>query len=541
MKNIRTYLFALLAITFVISSCDEDEDLIAQRKADNPLPSAPTGDAGSLDVSNYIAIGNSLSAGFMDAALYTDGQENSFPNMLATQFMISGIGGGTFEQPDINSLNGYSGMGPNSSILGRLELSLSQQRPVPTAGELPGAFGGDKAGLNNLSVPGMRLVDINDPALAARNGLYARFATAPGTSTVLGQAIAASPTFFSYWLGSNDMLGYALAGGTNEAMITDAGSFQTELTNSLGALVATGAKGVVINLPPVVLAPTFRAVPYNPVALDQTSADNLNAGFSAYNQALAGLKTLTDNSVPGVNVSQADVDQRSVSYSAGANPVLMNDDDLVDYNRPGGEFDIMLALTFITPAQREALRPYGQTRPATSNDLIPLSTVAAGEIGRVIGDNPLTVSGVSIPIADQFVLSQQEVVRVVTARATYNAIIDGVVAGINANAGATVITVVDVQPTFADVFGLSGALATQLALSQAAIAAADGELGIEIEGQTLRPDFGPNGVFSADGVHPNPRGHAIIANLVIEAMNTTFGADIPRISVLPKRGIIATD
>lgn len=527
MKNIRTYLLALLALTFVLSSCDEDQDLIAQREADNPLPGATTGDSGSLNVSKYVAIGNSLSAGFMDGALYTSGQDNSFPNLLAAQLQISGVGGGAFNQPDINSANGFSGFDGSNNPLGRFELSLSLLRPLPTVGELPTAFGGDKSALNNFAVPGMRLTDIANPGLAA-NGLYARFASNPGVSTVLGEVIAASPSFYSFWLGSNDVLGYAAGGGTDEAQITDQATFTTSLTNSLGALAATGAQGVVLNVPPIVINPFFRAIPYNAVPLDAQTATVLNGAFAGLNAALDGLAAFS-------LLDAADAAARKVTYEAGpSNPILMHDDALTDI---GPLFDALVLASVLTPAQRAALEPYRQSRPATANDLPTLR--AATEIGRAI--SPTAIVGVSIPIGDEFILSASEVVNVVTARATYNAVIDGVVAGINAQAGANVITVIDVQPTFADLFGLDAATAQALAMSPAAVAAADGTLGIIVDGVSLAPDFGPNGVFSTDGLHPNPRGHGIIANAIIDHLNSTYSANIPRVNVLALRSVITTN
>lgn len=529
MKNIKTYVLALLAFAVVISACDEDKDLLEQRIADNPFPNAPSGDSGSIDLSRFISIGNSLTAGYMDGALYTNGQDRSFPNLLSQQFQISGIGGGAFSQPDINSQNGFSGQGPNGP-LGRFELSLSLLIPLPTAGEIPTAYAGDKSALRNFAVPGMRLVDISDASLAARNPLYARFASSPGTSTVLGDATGASPTFFSFWLGSNDVLGYAAGGGVDEALITDQASFAASLQNSLGALVATGAKGVVLTVPPVVIIPFFRAVPYNAIPMtDQATVDQLNAGFAGLNAALAGLAQFN-------LISDAEAAARSVSYSLGANPILMHDDALTDL---GPLFDVLLGAGAITSAQRAQLQAFVQSRPATPNDLPTLS--AATQLGTVVGDNPAAILGVSVPAPDNLILSGSEVVRVVTARATYNGVIAAVVNGINAQAGANTISMVDVQPAFADLFGLDAATATALALSPAAIAAADGQLGMMVNGVTLGPDFGPNGVFSTDGVHPNPRGHAIIGNVIIDNLNTVYGANIPSINVLNLRGIITTN
>lgn len=554
MKNIKIYLFALLALTFGITSCDEEDALLALVEEENPLPGAVTGTSGSFDFSKYVSIGNSLTAGYMDGALYNSGQANSFPALLAQQLTTSGIDGGDFNQPDINSENGYAGMGPNGP-LGRFELSLSQLIPLPTAGELPAAFGGDKSALNNFGVPGMSLVEVNDPGLAS-NALYARFASNPGTSTVLTDALAANPTFFTYWLGHNDILRYAIGGGSNEAAITPSADFQNALAQSLGALVAGGAKGVVLTIPSIVLTPYFRAVPYNSIPVtSEAQRDQLNAGFAGLNAALDGLVVLTNlGVVPGLNVTQAEADARKVTYAVGANnPILMADDALTDYNRAGGEFDILLGTGQITAAQRQALAPFGQSRPATADDLPVLA--AATQLGATVGGNPAALIGVTVPAADNLILSASEVQTVVVQSAIFNGTMAAVVAQVNA-ASNNAITLVDVQPAFMDLAGVDAQTAASLvnplqgavpsldpflsAFQNAAIAAVDGEAGIRVNGVNLSPAFDPNGIMSTDGVHPNPRGHGIVANLIIDALNAA-GANIPSVNVLALRGVITTD
>jgi len=524
MKNLKIYLFALLAFIFVIQSCDEEEELIAQLEAENPLPGEVTGTPGEIDASNYVSIGNSIAAGFQDGALYTDAQNQSFATFLGTQLQVTGVGGGTFNVPSINSENGLSGVNPGGGFFGRFELSLSQLRPVPTTGEVPGAFEGDKSALNNFAVPGMRMVDASRSELVS-NGLYARFASSPGVSTVLGDALAANPTFFTFELGANDVLGYATGGGISEAQITDAVEFQTSVQASLSALVASGAKGVVMNVPLMLTAPYFRAIPYNAVPLSPELAATLNGAFAGFNSVLAGM-------VQATLITQDEADRRTVSYAAGANPLLIFDDALEDL---GPKFD-MLGLPAAT---RAGLEPYRQSRPAVPTDL-PLLT-AATEIQRDIFGNGQLLSGISYPIGDGFVLTQAEQVNVITARATYNGIISAVIAGINTGAGSTVLAEYDINVQMADIAGLTPALAAQLALSPAAIAAADGVRGIVVEGVTLAPDFSPNGVFSTDGIHPNPRGHGIVANAMIDVINAAFGATIPKMSVLPLRGVITTN
>ena len=555
MKKFNTYFLSLMVASLAFTACDEEDDILAKQEAENPIPPAFVGDPGALDFTNYVALGNSITAGLMDAALYTDGQAHSFPNLLAQQLQANGVNGGTFSQPDINSANGYSGPGADgvpgtSDDLGRLELSLSQLKPVPTAGEAPTEFTGDKSTLNNFGVPGMRVVDVNSPALAS-NPYYGRFATTPGVSTVLGDALATNPSFFTYWLGNNDILGYAVDGGVDPSSITSQGDFQQALQESLGGLVQSGAQGAVMTLPLFVTLPYFNAVPYNAITLDAATVTQLNAGFDGYNQALQGLVQLSASGlVPGLNVTQADADQRMVVHTTGANPIVMNDDDLTDYSRPGGEFDILMAAGFITPAQRQALEPFGQTRFATSNDRPVLP--AATQLGTPYMGNANAVIGVSWPAADGLILSEAEAEVVVGTRATYNAIIAAVVDGINQQAGSQAITLVDVQPAFADIAGLDAATASFLvdptmganpalaAMAANAATAADGEQGIEVDGVNLAPDFSPNGIYSTDGIHPNPRGHAIIANVIIDALNAGKSSVIPSVDVLFYRSIIAT-
>ncbi len=529
MKSIKHYLLALTAVVF-ITACDEDTTLIDEQLAQNPLPGATTGEPGALSFSKYVSLGNSIAAGFADGALYTNAQERNFASFLATQLQITGVGGGDFNQPDINSANGFSSAGEDgipgtSDDLGRLVLSLSQQRPVPTAGQVPGEFTGSKSALNNFAVPGMRLVDAADPLLAVDNLLYGRFASSPGTSTVLGDALAASPTFFTFELGANDVLQYAVAGGVDPAAITSQGDFTVALQNALGALVGSGARGVVMHVPVILTAPFFRAVPYNAAPLTSAQAGALNTAFEGFHNALDALVGILGHDA-------TDADRRRVTFAEGQNPLLIFDASLEDL---GPKFDLL----GLPAQQRAALAPYEQSRPAVEGDLPLLS--AAVEIGRDILGNGTLLSGISYPIGNEFVLTQAEQVNVVTARATFNGVISAVVAGINTGAGATVLAEYDVNVAFADAAGLTSALATALALSPAAIAAADGVQGIVVDGVSLSPDFSPNGIFSNDGIHPNPRGHGIITNGIIDLINATWGATIPKMNVLARRSVLTTD
>ncbi len=49
--------------------------------------------------------------------------------------------------------------------------------------------------------------------------------------------------------------------------------------------------------------------------------------------------------------------------------------------------------------------------------------------------------------------------------------------------------------------------------------------GIVYNGFTTTSAFVTGGMFSLDGVHPSPRGYAIIANLFTDAINVKFGSN----------------
>jgi hypothetical protein len=57
--------------------------------------------------------------------------------------------------------------------------------------------------------------------------------------------------------------------------------------------------------------------------------------------------------------------------------------------------------------------------------------------------------------------------------------------------------------------------------------------GYHVGGITLTPAFLTGGIFSYDGVHPAPVGYAVLANGFIEAINDTYGAEIPPVNLNP--------
>ena len=98
-KNIKW--LAFVALAFV--ACNSDDDVVAD-------PNSTDGTAltaGSADFSKYVALGDSFAAGFSDNALFMEGQNNAYPNIVASQFAL--VGGGDFTTPFMaDNIGGFS-------------------------------------------------------------------------------------------------------------------------------------------------------------------------------------------------------------------------------------------------------------------------------------------------------------------------------------------------------------------------------------------------------------------------------------------------
>ena len=514
MKRNYWILALLLAAT---AACDRTDDFVDDRIADNqPPPSAF--DNGQGDFTRYIALGNSLTAGFMDNALYNDGQMNSFPNILATQ-LGKAQEGIMFNQPDINAPIGCSNLS-DGCTQGRFILNTETRAPEAlTNGEPITAFGGNKSELNNFGVPGSFVGSLLTPLSGgpaegnpAFNPFYQRFASNPGTSTILGDAIDRDPTFFTLWIGSNDVLAYSTGGASQPELFTDPATFQAQYDAVIDSLMMrTDAGGVVLNIPVgITTLPFFRLVPYNALAIEEEALiTTLNTQFGGFNNALDGLvgQSLLD---------EADANGRKVSFAVGANPVLIFDEDLPSL---AGGFDALLGAGAIDAATREGLRPFEQARPAQPTDLLTLRARLA--INQPLDGNPLALQGVTVPLGDNFVLTPEEQ-QAIAERAT---MLNGVIqASIDRYSADNRMVLINVNDIFNDLAG---------------IASADDTPGLVVEGLTLTPDFTPNGFYSTDGIHPNPQGHVVMANAVIGGIRKLYSeAIIPEASISNFRGVI---
>ncbi len=123
--NSKKWLLICLSSVF-LSACDPNFN--------SSVGDTSSYSAGDADFSRYVAVGDSLTAGYADSALYRSGQENSFPNILANQFKA--VGGGVFNQPLMNDNLGGLVFGATASTTytNRLVLDAATSSPEPIVG-----------------------------------------------------------------------------------------------------------------------------------------------------------------------------------------------------------------------------------------------------------------------------------------------------------------------------------------------------------------------------------------------------------------------
>lgn len=253
MKNFKLYILAGLLF---LAACKPE--------IHHPAPTS-----GSANFSRYIAVGNSLTAGYSNGGLYLEGQLNSYPAIMAKQMQLAG--GGSFSQPLFSAsqangsgylqLTGFDASGNPITAPVTTDLAIRGQITVPGFGNvvLYTKYTGDN---NNYGVPGIKLEQITYAPYGNLNGYFERLlpGDAPTNTTDYLDFVTAKPyTFFSDWLGNNDALSYATTGGAGD-VLTDKNVFAELYALSIQTLTKGGQKGVVATIPDVTAVPYFNTV-----------------------------------------------------------------------------------------------------------------------------------------------------------------------------------------------------------------------------------------------------------------------------------------
>jgi hypothetical protein len=510
------YTFYILPLLF-IGACEQEviETVPAEPDLTNISPDPCSGTAGSANFTKFVAVGSSFTAGFQAGALFDEGQANSLPAILNKQFECVG-GSSTFNQPTINSPLGYNiFITPNPTatgvVLGRILLQrpspaeppkptpqVSDSLAIPSPANPSFIYTGSKTALNNFGIQaivlGQSLITQTgnwtgagvDPRF---NPFYGRLAfPGTGTSTLIGDAAAAGGSFFLFWLGMDDFLLHAAFGGDPaKAPLTPTGplpnGFDGQYAAAVGSLLASNPelKGVVGNFPNIFAMPHFTLVPWNSIPLDATKAAAVTASLAVnYNTFLDGM--FANGIIDGTERTN-----RKLSYASGQNAILITDENLVD-------------LSPYMTGPYAALLPYARARQTKNTDIIPLS--AGTVLGTLVGGDPTKINGVTVPMADQYILTLTEVTAIENARVAFNTTVKAV-----ADAYPTRLAFADVSKAFSDFIAARAYVLNNI---------------------TITPNIDPpTGIYSEDGIHPNSRGYAFVSRVFIEAINSKFGSTIP--------------
>ena len=218
----------LLALALLVVTGCSDEEL---------LPPEP--EAGDM-FARYVAIGNSITAGFQSNGISANTQEESYAVLLAEQM------GTSFNIPRMTP----PGCPPPWT---RVFPTPQRVNDAPDDACALRADDPPPPVLNNVAVPGAEVIDVfNNLAPSSNANALTTFIL--GGRTQIEAAADADPTFVSVWIGNNDVLGAALAG--NADLVTPTSDFEARYSDMMSRLDDIGPQGgVLIGVANVTLIP----------------------------------------------------------------------------------------------------------------------------------------------------------------------------------------------------------------------------------------------------------------------------------------------
>lgn len=506
----RGFIGVLAATTLIVQAC-------------SPVLTPPAGKSfGSLgQLANsdgtplrYVALGNSLTAGFQSGAVVASETQYAYPTLMARQMGLPfGDDAGQYQ---------YLQFPENGGIGSRNRITAFDATGTPQFAGIslstPPANVNLARPYNNLGIPGALLRDMNPPANdplynlrfapATNNPLFNPFFGAvlrnPAAlgRTCVDQAARLNPNLVTIFIGNNDVLGYASSGGaagtnfvtlattpTAPAAPTETAVFTAQFNALMDSCARRmpNARFVVSNLPDVLAAPYFTTVgPQLRAGLVSTLGNT-----AVVPAALAGLiRQALPNFPNGIPI-------RSSAVPGGIKPLTAG--DLFMLTSPAGVQSYVQSLI----GAIGAVVPQIQANPA----------MAATIIGGVLLQNPMP-NGLVLDEAEQAVAR-----RSVTE---FNAAIAAAVTRTGARAALfDANAVVESARVNGYPFQGQGAIpGTTTVITNA-----------------LRFNFVSGGFFSLDGVHPSSRGYGAVANEMLKVINNSFGANIPLVPIIDLPGL----
>lgn len=513
MKLRYKWILPFIALGFVACDSDDDGDMT------EPVNEVELS-TGTADVSTYVSVGSTITAGYADNALFIASQMNSFPNILSERFAQGG--GGDFVQPLMNDNIGgllfagqpIPGIGPRLIFDGSSPVPLPATPTTEVTQTLSGPF-------NNYGVPGAKVYHLlaegyGNPAgvpVGLANPYFVRFASSPATS-VLADAMAQNPTFFTLWVGNNDVLGYAATGGIGVNQegnfdpstygmndITDPQVFAQAYAAVAGQLAGTGAQGIVATIPDLTSLPFFTTVPNNALALDAAQAAQLTGVF----QAVSGI-FIQGLIAQGVDPAQAQAlgAQYAITFSEGPNRWLI--DVPATQTNPLGFRQMTEEELVVLTIDQSRLVNEGYGSIALTPDVLQVLGKLQQGVQITAEEGQLVLAAVN-GLDDYDVLDTDEIAEVSAAKDSFNQTIKTTASGLG-------LAVFD----------------SEVYLDQLA------STGVSFGDFNMTADLITGGAFSLDGIHLTARGNAWVASEMLRIMDASFGSNFEEAGLLPQAG-----
>jgi len=455
--------------------------------------------AGDVSFRHYVSIGGYGMSGFMHGAFYTAGQHQSVPAILHEQFLKTGQEI-PFNQADIGSGNGYNEFYQSGTeISGRFVYrytDYAQDEPVITVkeGDILSDYSGNVSGVNDMGIPFLKSFQLNNVEAAVQNPYVARLNFSSGV-TLTEHALTLHPEFFTLWLGIADIFNYARSGGegsispapgeAGEFDLTSADEFKENLTVLLEQLLYNSAtRGAIANIPDLKDLPFFFYYPYNFLRITTGSILASRAEYvDAFNEAVE-----IHNVMPGAE-RRPYISWDDNGAFLSPQRLVVEDDSLCDAFYPNGE-------------------PLPKIRQIEPEELVLLS-IPVEEVK--------TGLGWMYPLPAEYYLNKCQVQKIQVRINEFNAVISDLVSLYSGR-----LALVDLRSAFA-----------LLAMSSRKDAYGNPESYEEhsFNGVPVHFDLGLFSLVSLDGMFPNQRGNAYIANRFIEAINRSFGSKLPIVDI----------
>jgi len=230
---------AILGAATALLACSENRDLLG------------TGTATGGDIFNsYVAIGNSITAGYQSGGINDSTQKQSYAKLLAgqmgTQYHYAALATPGCPPPINNGLTG--------ARLGGTTAPPCALRTTSSVTDI----------LNNVAVPGARVLDPTSATTVASNALTTFIL---GGKSQVQRALDANPTFATIWIGNNDVLEAGASGiivptpGVSPGIVSTQAQFQTSYDAMIQQLTDSepNLKGVLIGVVQVAGIPLLQS------------------------------------------------------------------------------------------------------------------------------------------------------------------------------------------------------------------------------------------------------------------------------------------